>query len=511
MITRNSPALVAVFVALAGFAVLCSAAAPAAHPAAKPAVAAAAAPSQSIAIVTLDRVALRSAPRDSAPQQAVLWQGDALEVRGERLDFLQVYDHRRERAGFVRAAQVRRVSLAAADAPELLSVLRFLRESPGSEALGIAYAAAYLRAAPAEAIGAEPFDALGDMAERLARRASSRRGPANDAALAGHLEVAASYGVSLRSIERDGRMTLCDEGEAHRRVLVMTASAEQVARAALGLTRHECVEPDLHPADRQALDAWRAELLDRADTALLPAMLKNRIHLRRAGVWAAIAFDRTRRGEAAGAAAERALQSLAAVDRQALGDGDESSYAEAAVRTGASRWAAELSGAAAPLPRNKLAIVTSPGQAGETCIALVDAQHDSTRPLLKRCTYGTVWAQSASVSPAGHALAVAVQPLATWRELWVFHRVKGQWVVDALPPATGAPELGLIEFAGWVPGGRQLLAVREARIDGRFRRSFEVIRLDTLATDKRADRPEALSLFYRWQDPQWKRQTVSLR
>ena len=27
--------------------------------------------------------ALRAAPRDSAPQQAVLWQGEALEVRGE--------------------------------------------------------------------------------------------------------------------------------------------------------------------------------------------------------------------------------------------------------------------------------------------------------------------------------------------------------------------------------------------------------------------------------------------
>ena len=45
------------------------------------------------AIVTQDNTALRAAPRDSAATQAVLWQGDALEVRGQRADYLQVYDH----------------------------------------------------------------------------------------------------------------------------------------------------------------------------------------------------------------------------------------------------------------------------------------------------------------------------------------------------------------------------------------------------------------------------------
>jgi len=110
----------------------------------------------------------------------VLWQGDALEVRGRRLDYLRVYDHRRERAGFVRAAQVRMLSLQPQDAPELLAVVRFLRDTSGAEALGIGYAAAYLKAAPAGAIGAEPFDALGTMADRLARRASTNRNKAND-------------------------------------------------------------------------------------------------------------------------------------------------------------------------------------------------------------------------------------------------------------------------------------------------------------------------------------------
>lgn len=131
-----------------------------------------------LAIVTQDQAALRASPKDTAQQQAVLWQGDSLEIRGEKQDFLQVYDHRRERAGYIRASQVRKVSLAPADAPELLSVVRFLRDTPGAESLGIGYAAAYLKAAPAAAITAEPFDALGSMADRLARRASSKQGKA---------------------------------------------------------------------------------------------------------------------------------------------------------------------------------------------------------------------------------------------------------------------------------------------------------------------------------------------
>ena len=194
-----------------------------------------------VAIVTQDQAPLRAAPRESAQQQVVLWQGDSLEVRGEKQGYLQVYDYRRERAGYIRASQVRAHELKPTDAPELLSVVRFLRDTPGAEALGISYAAAYLKAAPADAIGAEPFDALGTMADRLARRASSRQAKANDPVLAAHLELAAAYGVKIQGFERDGRMQLCYDGEAFRRVLALASSDEQRARAALALTRHECI------------------------------------------------------------------------------------------------------------------------------------------------------------------------------------------------------------------------------------------------------------------------------
>lgn len=464
-------------------------------------------PATGTAIVVIDQAALRAAPRESAQQQAVLWQGDSLEVRGQRMDYLQVYDHRRERAGYVRASQVRRLSLQAEEAPDLLAVVRFLRDTPGAEALGIGYVAAYLKAAPAQAIGAEAFDALGTMAERLARRASSNRSKANDAVIAAHLEVVAGYGVGMRSLERDGRMQVCYDGDGFRRALALASSDEQKARAALALTREECIDREITPMERANLDSWRADVLERVPRVNLPDYLKNRLRMRSAAVWSSIAFERTRRGEAATEAAARALQELAAVNKSELAEDDASAYSHAAVRVGASRWAAEP----VPPPAAGLAVVTTPGQPGETCIALVDKKHDAASPLLQRCTFGTVWSGSARANADGSALALAVQPLDAWRELWVFHRDRDGWTVDVVPPAGDAPDVGYVEFAGWVPGAKKLLAAREVRVGGRFTQSFEVLDLETLAVEKRADKPASLSLFYRWQDPVWKAQTVSLR
>ncbi|HKX43455.1 MAG TPA: hypothetical protein VJO99_20010 [Burkholderiaceae bacterium] len=484
-----------------------------------------------LAIVTQDQVALRAAPRDGAAQQAVLWQGDVLEVRGEKLGYLQVYDHRRERAGYVLASQVRGTALAADEAQSLLAVLRFVRDTPGAEALGIAYAAAYLRAVPADAITAEPFDALASMAERLAQRASVRQVNARSSdALAAHLEVARSYGVQFTSLEHDGTIRLCYDGDAYRRVFALTASAEQRARAALALTRHDCMDPDLRPLARTQLDAWRAEVLDRLDTAQwqqLAAPLKNRLRLRRAGVWSAIAFERSRQGDAVGAAAaaQRAIGDLAAIDKNELADGDAAAYTDAALRVGAVRWAAipvpdtaatvaASTNSGRNITRSRPTIVTAPGQPGETCALLVDASHGADAPLAKRCSYGVIWAASASTRADGRAVALAVQPLVGWRELWVFRRDGSSgnaWSVAVLPPAASNPELGSVEFAGWVPGSDKLLLAREARVDGRYKRSFEVANLTTLNTEKQASAPAQLALFNKWQDPGWKRSTVMLR
>ena len=460
-----------------------------------------------LAIVVEDQSALRAEPRRSATQHAVLWAGDTLEVRGERLDYLQVYDHRRERAGFVRTRDVRRITLDPARAGDLFAVVQFLRESPGDEALGIAYAAAYLRAAPAKAIGADAFDALGTLADHLAQRASSNRNSSRDVTFAAHLEVAAQYGVAIRSFERAGRMQLCYDGEAFRRVLALPASDEQKARAALALTRPECADPDMTPVQRHAFDTWRTDVLDRAPRGELSNLMKNRLRMRSAAVWASVAFQRSRRGEDSRDAAERALSELAAVDARHLAESDADDYSEAAVRVGASRWAAE------PAVPNKsdLKLVTEPGEPGQTCLLLVDAKHGPKSPLLRQCTFATVWLNSARINAQGTAVALAVQPLESWRELWVFHRDGNRWHVDIAPPGADSPDLGYIEFAGWVPGGKKLLAAREIETDDRFVQSFELLDLATLNVDKRADKPDYLSIFYRWQDPEWKSQTVSLR
>jgi len=485
-----------------------------------------------VGIVTQNQVTLRAAPRQSAIRQAVLWQGEALEIRSERGDYLEVFDHRLERGGFVRASEVRRTTLVPEEAPELLAVVRFLRDTPGSEALGISFAAAYIKAASATALTAEPFDALGQMAERLARRATYPPNKAAEPIIAAHLEVVANEGLSMRSFEREGSMQICYDGEMFRRVLSMpSADATQRAHAALGLTRHDCVDPRLGLTARAQYDQWRADILERVPAVGLSTELRNRVHTRRAGVLAAVAFWQTRQrapeSAAAGrAAAARSIEELAAVNSNDLDDDDRYDYAEAAVRVGASRLAAEPSSTRAVPAHTELqtglqpgaarssghlTVNTSPGAPGQTCVSLFDARQVGGAALVRRCTFGAVWLVSASANAAGTALALAVQPLATWRELWVFRLLRGAWVIDVLPPGSDDPNLGYIECAGWEPNSRHMLVVREVQSAGRLHRRFELIRLDTLAIERQAGTPSLVPGFRRWQDPLWKGATVALR
>lgn len=474
------------------------------------------APRHGHALVVTDGAVLRAAPRDSAQQQAPLFAGELLEVRGERLDYLQVWDHRRERGGYVRASQVQRTALAASEAPSLLAVLRFVRERPGMETLAIGIAAAWLRAAPAESVrgetGAEVLETLGSLGDRLAQQASAGAALSKQAQarVAAHLDVASRYGVGFASYEREARMQVCYDGEAFRRVLAVATDPATKARAALGLTRAECMDPALRPLERHERNRWRAEVLDRADASGLPATLKNRLHLRRAAVWSSLAYEHARLGQRADAAAERALSEFAVVRRDDLAEDDAAAFNDAAMRVNAIRWAAVPARTTEPAGARPT-IVTAAGQPGETCVLLVDAKNGADKPLARRCTYALVWPQSATLNREGNALALAVQPMEAWREVWLFRRKGTAWSIDTLVPGPVSPELGYAEFAGWVPGGQQMLLAREMRGDGRYQRNYEIVRLDSLAVARQSGDAASLGPFQRWQDPAWKRQTVSLR
>ncbi|MBV8403924.1 MAG: SH3 domain-containing protein [Gammaproteobacteria bacterium] len=457
-----------------------------------------------LAIVAQDHTVLRAAPRAQATELTTLSQGEVVEVRDERRGYLKVYSYRRERGGYVKSELVRALGLGESDAPGLLAVLRFLRDSRGAEALGISYGAAYLKAVPAGAPTAEALDAIARMAERLSDAASGS-GAGHTQALA-HLEVVQQFGIHVRSFERRGALQYCYDGELSRRLLSLPdAGIEERGRAVLALTRPDCVDPDLGILLRASQDEERSRLLDSIDERRASPLTASRLHARRAAVWAGVAYGRTRRGDSGTAAAQRAMRELLAVRPEDLGDEHRAEYLDALLRVGAIRWAAITP----PAQAGPLIVRTTAGVPGQTCVTLALAREPS-HPLIRRCTYGIVWAASAQSIAGGTALVLAVQPLESWRELWIFHEAEEGWTVDMLPPGASDPEQGYVEFAGFAPGTRRVLIAREVRERGSFSRHFEELRLEDLLPVKHASSPELLVDFGRWQDVAWRRDTLSL-
>ncbi len=449
------------------------------------------------ALVLQDGASLRAAARDGAPAQAALAKGDAVEIRAERLDYWQVWDYRRERGGFLRKSQLLPL---ATDAPTLLAQLRLTLPQDGNEGLGLALAAAYIQAASrdelASAQGAEVLDDLGQLGARIAANSTPRR--------AGLLDLAARYGLRFDSYAQvDGSVRLCYDGDAFRRVMSLPAVPSAKARAALALTRPECRSSTATPKEIAALDDWRAEVLGHAPLDGLPGYEKNRLLLRRASVAASRAFER---GDAD--AARSALADLALVEPAEMAEDDASDYNDAAMRANAVRWLVLPAANERTFGSFKLALKDGV-TAGEHCLVLSDAKAE----LLKRCSFGRITLASATLNREGNAIAIAAQPLDGWRELWVMTS-KGRegWTLQALPPAAASPGLGYAEFAGWVPGGKQILVVSESRAEGKYlSRRFSQLELATLTMQHQAPEPNQLGVFQRWSDPAWKSASLALR
>ena len=462
-----------------------------------------------VAVVAGDDVSLRAAPERSAAQQATLWRGDWLELRGERKGWLKVYDHRHERPGWISREYVRVIELDAAHTDELRAVVDFLRDQSGTESLGIAYAGLYLRAAPASAIELDVLVGLGVMADRLARRGSEPGTPRGERALAAHVEVAESWGVHFVSVEDGDRTRLCYDGEAFRYALGMGAVGDDRARAALALSDDGCAPPALGLTGRQAVDEARLALVEPIDPTRVAGWLGNRLRIRRAQIGATLAWTRARRGDAAGAKqiAEAALAALLRVDKAELADEDAASFNAAALLVASSRWAA----APSPGRAGALTLVSTPGADGEVCPGVaVDGKPPAS--LTRRCTHGQVWESSFRAAPDGASAALAVQPLPGWLELWIFRKdAAGAWSIDVLPPATEGPDLGYVELAGWSPDGERMVIVREARTAGAIQRSFEIVRVATLAVELEARRWAGLGRARRWVSAAWRDHAIALR
>ena len=455
------------------------------------------------AIVSGDHVALRASPERRAAQQAVLWKGDWLEVRGTRKGWLKVYDHRHERPGWISERTARVIELDEAAAPPLRAVVDFLRDAPGSESLGIAYAALYLKVAPRGGIDAGIMTSIGAMADRLAHRAST----APEAAASEQIEVAQSWGIKFSSVEQADGARLCYDGDAFRQALAMKPSPADAATAVLALTDPACAPPTLAATERQARDEARAALLDQVDPTRVSGPIGDALRIRRAQIASGLAWAVARRGDAETAAthAASALSAFARVDAQELADDDAAGYDAAALQVAAAQWA---SAPAAPHDRDAPALVITPGDAGQSCVSIAPARG---APSPAQCTHGQVWPTSYRVAPGGGAATLAVEPLPGWLELWLFRRVGDGWTADILAPTTDGPDLGYVELAGWSPDRKRMIVVREARSDGVVRRSFQIVVAATLAVEKQTSTLAGLGRAKAWASAEWKARTVALR
>lgn len=457
----------------------------------------------STGLVVVDQSALRAAPRDGAPLLVALWRGEALQLRGARGEWLQVWDPHRERGGFVRAGQVMPLDEGEAGLATLAAQLKLLRRQPGAEALGMGVAAAIADradgswlAAPA---GADMLDALVVLQERLAARALAAPGGQQGTAAA-HAEVARRYGWPLETVTRaDGTQQLCPNPKPAALLRGHpAATASQRVRAALALTRGDCLHGELLPSQRTALLEQHAAWLEGIDATALPPVERNRLLLRRASVWASLAFGR-REGDAR-QPTQAAFAAWNQVIAAELTEDDGPAQREAAIRLSPLRWLLQP-----PVQQRRvgrLDLSLERGDAGQTCLVWAGAA--AAGGTARRCSHGLIHLASARATPDGQTVVLSVQPLDGWTELWRLDAAGG---VEALPPAAQAPGLGAVEWAGWWStgaGGTQMLVAREAEAGGRVLRRFEVYGTDWTQPLRWAGDADLLGAFQRGADAAWR-------
>jgi hypothetical protein len=319
------------------------------------------------------------------------------------------------------------------------------------------------------------------------------------------LDAVRFLGVKTLNVERNGEQGLCYAGDAFAQALRLTAPVPTHARAALGLTRNDCIPSDLRASERRALDEARLATINKIEieNAALSELTKNQLRVREANIRASLAYSDAKLEKPNSPHAARAIALLTAVNKAELNDEAREDYHDAAVRVGVVRWGAIPQ--TATHERAGVRVSVSAGEPGQTCVNVRDAKGAEG----KRCTYAQVWVNSLAIAPQGNVATLAVQSSATWRELWVMRKEGASWAIDVLPPSTNLQDVGLVEFAGFA--GNQLLIARETSDKGRVKTSFEKISVTSLNTELKASTPTLIAAFARSQDPMWKAQTLTLR
>lgn len=439
----------------------------------------------STALVVPEQLPLRASPRDTAPVLTPLIRGEALEVRGQQGDWLQVWDHGRERGGFVRSGALLAVEREPA---ALLVQLRLARQQIGSEGLGLGLAAALIERADVDWLrgpqGAEMLEHLIALQERLATRVNAAQAGSNGAAL--QAQVAARYGHPLRQLARaDGSQWLCPAAEPAQLLRGLPgASPSQRARAALQLTAGECALGSLDE---------RLALLQNIELKELTPPLRKSLLMRRAGLQASLAYARRADEAQARSAAQAALQDWLRLNPAEFDEDDQAMLREAAIRVAPMRWLAQEPGS---LKRGKLELQRVAGNSpGQSCLQIAQQMH---------CSHGLLLWNSLRAGPDGQSLLLAVQPLDGWTELW---RLGADGSLQVLPPAAATPGAAAIGIAEWAGVDRgQLLVAREALIDSKALRRFETLPGNSLHAQPQrwAGEPMLLAAFQRGAAAEWK-------
>ena len=372
------------------------------------------------------------------------------------------------------------------------------------------------------AAGIEALDALGTLrrpagAARLGRRrARARR---REAALAAHLDVAARYGVAFASFERDGR----DADLLRRRSVPPRPRAARRPAAAAGARRAGadaagCIDPALPRAERAAPRRLARRACSTASTRRgCRRYLKNRVAMRRASRVERASPSSARAGGdgagGSGSGASARWPSSPASTRRELTDDD---------RRGATTTprCASTPRAGRPRRRRRRRVgarrrASPPRRASRARPACCSSTRRTTgdaplaQPLHLRRRLDRVGDASTARATRSRSRC------SRWRRgasSGSSARAPTAGASSVLPPATQRARASATPSspAGCRAASRCWSRARRAAT-GSYQRSFELVRLDGLGTERQSADPASLGAFQRWQDAGWKRATVSLR